>query len=138
MVNGLILASKSQARKSMLQNAGFDFATEPANISENEIISSLERENKNPQEIAFFLAKEKAFFIAEKNANNFVIGSDQILIFEDKILSKVTSKSEAENRLKTFSGKTHSLISSVCVIHFVMHHNLLNHIFYYAFLVKNV
>ena len=59
MVNGLILASKSQARKSMLQNAGFDFATEPANISENEIISSLERENKNPQEIAFFLAKEK-------------------------------------------------------------------------------
>ena len=76
MKHSLTLASGSLARQEMLRNAGYEFDIIPADIDEEKIISSLEA-NKN---VALILAKEKAKFISQQNKENYIIGSDQILM----------------------------------------------------------
>ena len=111
MKHSLTLASGSLARQEMLRNAGYEFDIIPADIDEEKIISSLET-NKN---VALTLAKEKAKFISQKNKENYIIGSDQILMMNNKIYSKAKNKQEAKERLMEFQGNAHTLHSGVSV-----------------------
>ena len=111
MKHSLTLASGSLARQEMLRNAGYEFDIISADIDEEKIISSLEV-NKN---VALTLAKEKAKFISQKNRDNYIIGSDQILMMNNKIYSKAKNKQEVQGRLKEFQGNTHMLHSGVSV-----------------------
>lgn len=105
----IILASGSTARKTMLENCGLKFETIPADIDEEQF----QREITDPAKLAEKLAQEKALHVARQHPDALVIGSDQILECEGKILSKSKTKEEAIEKLKFLSGKTHILISAV-------------------------
>ncbi|MCB1720193.1 MAG: septum formation protein Maf [Alphaproteobacteria bacterium] len=111
----LILASQSKTRQNMLRAAGLNFETRPANLDEAAIMAGALKDGKNPDEIATLLAIEKARSVCAQIPGALVIGSDQILECTGKILSKAANKNEAHEKLKSLRGKTHRLISAVCV-----------------------
>ncbi len=108
----IILASGSAARKSMLENVGLDFDIIPANIDEETIIKN---SNADIKTITEELAHTKALHISKQYPNNLVIGSDQTLEHNGKLLSKAKNAYEAEAKLKSLRGDVHTLYASVCV-----------------------
>jgi septum formation protein len=111
----IILASGSAARKSMLLNAGLKFDVLPADIDEYTEIETLTSEKNKTAYITQWLANEKARHIACKYPDALVIGSDQTLEFEGKILSKSSTIEDGKETLRRLAGKTHRLFSSVSV-----------------------
>lgn len=110
----LILASSSEVRSKILKNAGVRFSVHPANVDESHIkkISS-----KMPVEtLAGKLAVLKAQEVSEKFSTQMVIGADQILECEGVLFDKPLEHEEARRSLLKLQGKTHQLISSVCVV----------------------
>ncbi len=112
MMPNLILASGSFARQSMLKNAGFVFDVMPADIDE---IAVKDNFNSAFEELAEELAKQKAIHVSKTSGDAYVVGSDQILIFNDEVLSKAKDTNTAREKLKKLRGQMHTLISSVCV-----------------------
>ena len=112
----IILASKSRARKTMLENAGIDFDCIPADIDEEKIIADLSKEDASSGNIALSLAREKAITISKNYPDKIIIGSDQVLSMNDKIYLKIESKEEARARLMEFQGQEHFLTSAVCAV----------------------
>lgn len=109
----IILASGSSARQMMLGNAGVKFKVIPADIDERQI--EQEMVGQSASDIALRLAREKAKTVSIEYPHSIVIGSDQVLVKDDRIYNKALDKEEAFRRLKEFQNKTHSLISSVAV-----------------------
>lgn len=107
----LILASKSISRANMLHATGVEFEAQPADIDE----TAVQNADATPQEIAETLAAQKALSVSVKNAGTLVIGSDQVLECAGKLLNKAANENEARQKLQTLRGKTHHLVSSVCV-----------------------
>ena len=105
----LILASKSPYRARILSQAGIDFKTRPASIDERAVEAPLLKSDCDPSDISLVLAQAKAINISEEFKNAIVIGSDQILSFENNILHKPANMEEARRRLLQLSGKTHHL-----------------------------
>ena len=114
MIN-LILASKSQARQSILDEVGVSFEVVPANIDESTIKASLLAERIKPRDIVDYLAEMKALAISHSNPGKYVIGSDQILVFEGDIFDKAKDMKEAKAKIKALAGKTHQLMSAVSI-----------------------
>lgn len=113
----IILASASSARKMMLDNAGVPYAAIPAYINEHAIIDDGLGNNQSITDITQCLAEQKALHIAEDKPDCLVIGSDQTLEFNGRILTKSADEEEALDKLKALSGKTHYLHSAVSVVH---------------------
>ena len=111
----LILASGSSARQNMLRNAGIDFDIIPADIDEEKIIQNCESCLLDKKDTVLKLAEEKALSVSKNNPENYIVGSDQILVMDDRIFNKANNRDEAKERLKNFQGKSHSLMSAVCV-----------------------
>ena len=57
----------------------------------------------------------KANKISAKFEDKLVIGADSVIDLEGKIISKPTNRTQALDILKSLNGKTHHLISSVCI-----------------------
>lgn len=116
MNSNIILASKSQHRKQLMQNAGLSFKTASADIDERTIEKAVQETGVTPQELALILANAKALDISQKNLDQYVIGSDQTLSIEDDVLHKATNMEEARRRLLRLSGHTHQLNSAVVIV----------------------
>lgn len=112
----LILASASSIRAKILKDAGLTFRQVSASIDESAIKSSLRLQGKEAKTVALALADAKARKIAKKNAGAFVIGADQILVCDDVWFDKPTNKADARTQLNALRGRTHELISAVCVV----------------------
>ena len=111
----IVLASKSDVRKKILNKNDISCEVMPANIDEELIKESLLKEKETPNIISKNLAELKANKISEKKPNVFVIGADSVIDLEGKLISKPTNREEALNILKKLNGKKHQLISSVCI-----------------------
>lgn len=111
----LILASRSPARAALLSNAGLAFDAIPAQIPEEEFMRQMLESGIAPEQIALKLAEEKAAVISREHKHNTVIGSDQVLVLGDKVFAKAEDKKQALEKLKQLRGKTHTLISAVCI-----------------------
>ena len=111
----LILASKSAARINMLKNAKLDFEYEPAPIDEEKLLQNLQIKRAQPRQIAESLAQEKALSVSNLHPYALVIGADQVLECEGKIFSKAKNAKEAQEKLLSLAGKSHRLISAVCI-----------------------
>lgn len=105
----IILASASPRRQELLKNIFNDFKIEPADVDET--LSS----DINAEAAAEYLACKKAKYIAEKHPEALVIGSDTTVVLNDIILGKPKDKNDARNMLNLLSGKTHKVITGVCV-----------------------
>ncbi len=111
----VILASSSNIRAKLLQDAGVPFCIASAKIDEPAIIASLTADNAKPNEIADTLAEYKAARIGTKHIDKLVIGCDQILVCEKQIYEKATTPAEAREKLLSLRGKAHQLISAVVI-----------------------
>lgn len=111
----LILASKSQTRRTLLENAGLRFSVASAPIDEREIESELLTAEPNRAALAIGLAEAKALAVSAGNPGALVIGADQTLDFEGKGFHKPTDRDEAAARLMMMAGKAHRLHSGVAL-----------------------
>ena len=115
MIKNLILASKSKVRKEILEKHGLDCNVQPSNVDEDIIKDSLEKQKASPELVSKNLAELKANKISQKFPESFVIGADSVIDLKGKVISKPIDRNEAVEILKSLSGETHYLISSVCI-----------------------
>ena len=115
MVKEIILASKSGVRKKILDENNIQCKIEPSNVDEDSVKESLVKERASPTIISKNLAELKANKISQKFIEEVVLGADSIIDLEGKIISKPNNRAEALEILKKMNGKTHQLISSVCI-----------------------
>lgn len=109
----LILASNSPRRAEILRNAGIAFQVRPAHIDESR------RGRESARAYALRLAKEKAKAVVERvkgSGETVVIGADTIVLAQGRILGKPQDVREARSMLRLLSGKTHEVLTGVCVV----------------------
>ena len=111
----VILASKSKVRKSIMAQNNIDCAVIPSNVDEDLVKNSLIKEGATPEVISKNLAELKANKVSQKNIDTFVLGADSVIDLEGELISKPNSRKEAFEILKKLNGKSHFLISSVCI-----------------------
>jgi septum formation protein len=115
MINQIILASKSGVRKKILEDNKIVCKVEPSNVDEDSVKESLLKEKATPTNISKNLAELKANKISQKFINEIVLGADSIIDLEGEIISKPNNRAEALKILQKLNGKTHHLVSSVCI-----------------------
>ena len=115
MENKIILASKSKVRKEILDKNNISSTVEPSNIDEDIVKLSLIKEQATPEIISKNLAELKANKISVKKTDQIVLGADSVIDLNGELISKPENREEAINILKKLNGKSHSLISSVCI-----------------------
>ena len=115
MIDNIILASKSEIRKKILEEANFKVQVEPSNVDEEEIKLSMIANGANCIEIAKSLAEHKANRISSKFEQHYVLGADQVLDLDGACISKPTSKVEAKTILHSLNNKEHKLHNAICV-----------------------
>jgi septum formation protein len=115
MVKEIILASKSGVRKKILEENNIQCKIEPSNVDEDSVKESLLKKRASPTIISKNLAELKANKISQKFVEEVVLGADSVIDLEGEIISKPNNRAEALEILKSLNGKTHQLISSVCI-----------------------
>ena len=115
MSNKIILASKSKVRKDILDKNDIECVVEPSNVDENPVKESLLKEQVNPEIISKNLAELKANKVSMKKTDEIVLGADSVIDLKGELISKPESREEAMEILKKLNGKSHFLISSVCI-----------------------
>ena len=114
MIN-IILASKSKVREQILKKNDFNYEVIPSNIDEEPVKNSLINEGASPEIISKNLAEIKANKVSQNNNGVMVLGADSVIDLENEIISKPKDRIEAMQILNKLNGKSHRLISSVCI-----------------------
>tara|TARA_B100001559_G_scaffold312519_1_gene310343 strand:+ start:22 stop:606 length:585 start_codon:yes stop_codon:yes gene_type:complete len=115
MLNKIILASKSEVRKDILDKNDIECVVEPSNVDEDPVKKSLLKEKASSEIISKNLAELKANKVSMKNTDEIVLGADSVIDLEGELISKPESRKEAMEILRKLNGKSHYLISSVCI-----------------------
>ena len=115
MLNKIILASKSKVRKKILDENNIENIVEPSNVDEDIIKKNLLKEKASPEIISKNLAELKANKISIKENDQIVLGADSVIDLNGELISKPENREEALRILKKLNGKSHFLISSVCI-----------------------
>ena len=110
-----ILASNSSSRKTLLKNAGLNFLIKKPLCDENSLKYQLLKKNINKRNFPKLLAKAKALSVSRINTKHLVVGSDTVIVFNNKIINKAKTIKEANKKLQKLSGKKHQIISGVSV-----------------------
>ena len=115
MLNKIILASKSKVRKEILDKNNIESDVIPSNVDEDIVKESLIKEKATPEIISKNLAELKANKVSIKKTDEIVLGADSVIDLNGELISKPETREEAMRILKKLNGKSHFLISSVCV-----------------------
>lgn len=104
----VVLGSQSPRRRELLKGLDIDFEIENIDVEENY------PDDLHGAEIPIYLAEKKANAYTLSD-NDLLITADTIVWNEDRILGKPKDESEAFEMIKTLSGKTHQVITGVCL-----------------------
>lgn len=106
----IILASRSPRRSELLDLCGIAYKVDPSDIDEvmDESLAMDERMQ--------VLAYQKALPISQKHPNDIVVGADTIVYIDDMVIGKAQNQQEARMILKRLSGRTHQVMTGVCVL----------------------
>ena len=115
MLNKIVLASKSKVRKEILERNDIECIVEPSNVDEDIVKLSLIKEQATPEIISKNLAELKANKISAKKIDYLVLGADSVIDLDGELISKPENREEAMKILVKLNGKSHLLISSVCI-----------------------
>ena len=111
----IVLASKSKVRKDILTEHNIDCEVIQSNVDEDPIKDSLIAEGATPEIISKNLAELKANKVSSSVYDALVLGADSVIDLNGELISKPSSREEAMNILRKLNGKSHYLISSVCI-----------------------
>lgn len=117
MTNQLILASGSEIRAQLLRDANVPFRVVTKPVDEAAIRESMVAQCEAPREIVDALAEAKARRVGMQEENFLVLGSDQIIVFEDKIIGKPSSEAELFEQLRAMARKSHKLLCAAVIYH---------------------
>ena len=109
----LVLASKSESRRAILQSAGIPIDVVPAEIDERAI--EARAGSGDAGEIAALLARTKATAVAAQMTGPLVLGADQTLSLGERLFTKSADLAEARDQLKALRGKSHILHAALAV-----------------------
>lgn len=111
-MNKIILASQSPRRKQLLEWAEIEFDVIVSDT--NESFPS----NLTFEEIAIHIAQNKAQKVQNDSKSILpILAADTIVVCNDEIYGKPTDRNDAIKMLQQLSGKTHQVITGVCIIH---------------------
>ncbi len=108
----LILASKSPRRKEILSCMGFSFTVKPPVIHNEESYISVSRIKDSVRE----LARAKARSVAEQSRHSLVLGSDTVVVIDNRVIGKPLNRNDARDMLQRLSGRVHMVYSGVALI----------------------
>lgn len=111
-----MLASASQVRRRLLENAAVKFRVIPSEVAEAPLKEIAFREGRSPEELALILAEAKARAVSSRESNTLVVGADQVLECDGRTFDKPATIEEARQNLQIFRAKTHRLWSAVSVV----------------------
>jgi septum formation protein len=106
----IVLASQSPRRREILLNAGFSIEVRPANVEE------IPSESEDPEAYVLRLARDKAA-ASEARTEEFVLAADTTVAAAGHILEKPHSVEDAARMLRLLSGRTHQVLTGVCLRH---------------------
>lgn len=109
----LVLASKSAARRAMLEGAGVPFSVQVADVDEAAVKAA--HGPADAAGLAEELARVKALAVSRRDPEAWVLGADQTLAFDGGLVSKAGSTAEARARLLSMRGRTHHLHSGAAL-----------------------
>ena len=109
-MSALILASASPRRIEMLRNVRIDFNIVPSEVEESSVNA------RNPHECVKECARLKAFDVAKKYPDSWILGADTIVVINSEILGKPVDENHAVEMLRKLSGKRHRVISAFCLM----------------------
>ncbi len=110
----LVLASQSPRRRELLHKAGFEFEVASVEISE------IPKENLSLQAQIEDIAREKAEALVQsaklpKAQKILVLSADTVVVVDGQIIGKPRDLSESESHIRRLSGRTHQVITGVCL-----------------------
>lgn len=111
----IILASKSEIRRKLLENAGIDCDILPAEVDEEALKTALLGDGAPAHDIAHALAELKATKVSNQHPDALVIGCDQLLDLGGRMLSKPKSPEAAFEQLTDMRGRAHHLLSAAVI-----------------------
>ena len=114
-MTNIILASKSNARKEILEKNGIKCLVVSSNLDEEPVKESLLYDGASPEIISKNLAELKANKVSEKFNEELVLGADSVIDLNGELISKPSSRDNALETLNKLNGKKHCLISSACI-----------------------
>ena len=105
----LILASASPRRIELLQQLGWSFVTQAADIDETPLL------NEAPQKLVCRLAEQKALAVYQQQQDPAVavLGADTIVVVEQQILGKPADYADSLRMLKLLSAKQHQVMTAI-------------------------
>ncbi len=112
--DSLVLASRSVARRTLLQAAGIAVEVKPADLDERSVEANAL--SQGPAAIAAFLAREKAAAVAALCPGRLVLGADQTLALGARRFSKPVDRASARAQLAALCGRTHELHSAIAFV----------------------
>lgn len=110
----LILASTSRYRHELLSRLRIPFRAVAPPVDEAQVHAQYAADRA--EELAVHLAAAKARSVADREPNAVVLGSDQVCVCEGHVLHKPGSVAKAKEQLARLAGKTHQLVTAVCLV----------------------
>jgi septum formation protein len=110
----LVLASRSAARRALLEAAGIKIELHPADLDERSLEAGAQ--SQEPAAVAAFLARSKAAFVAASRPGRLVLGADQTLALGAKRFSRPADRIAARAQLAALCGRTHELHSAIAFV----------------------
>ncbi|MES2810648.1 MAG: Maf family nucleotide pyrophosphatase [Bacteroidota bacterium] len=113
----IILASKSPRRQELLTLMDLDFRIVLREVDESY------PDGLTPEEIAVYIAQQKATAFDEIVGDEVVLTADTIVSIDGHILGKPSDEAHAIEMITMLSGKTHQVITGVCLFYKQMYHS---------------
>ncbi|CAN5206637.1 Maf-like protein [soil metagenome] len=110
-MNRIILASQSPRRKQLLEWAEIDFDVMVKETDEHF------PKDIAAEEAAVYIAKNKALAVQQIVPEKIILAADTIVVLDDEVIGKPVSDKHAFDILSSLSGKTHRVITGVCILH---------------------
>lgn len=105
----IVLGSTSPFRKQILDKLNIKFVTDKPEVDETPLL------NESPQQLVERLAILKADAVAVRHQDALVIGSDQVAVFDNRILGKPHTHENAVKQLSAFSGNKVTFLTGLAV-----------------------
>ncbi|MGD0579900.1 MAG: Maf family protein [Bryobacteraceae bacterium] len=106
----LVLASQSPRRSELLRQAGLQFIVRIPGVAESRL------PGEPPEHYVCRLAVDKARAAAVDPAE-FVLAADTVVVADGEVLEKPVSVDDAAHMLRRLSGRPHTVLTGVCVLH---------------------
>ncbi len=118
----LVLASTSPYRRALLERLRVPFLVAFPDIDE----AAFKTTGRSPRDVAIDLAQSKASILRDQYPDDAIIGGDQVATIDGEILDKPGSIEVATEQLRRLSGRSHQLLTAVCVYHNDEFHDVLD------------